>query len=372
MRLELIAIKNIVRRKQRVFFLLFTIIVAVAIVNSLYQLNTSMSSEIGNSFDRLGPNIIITVPDSNLDVSPTPLIADDYMKVYQIPERNSIAVVSPKLLDVGNVEATKALLLGVYFQFESQLKPWWSWDGQLPFKTNEVLLGRNIATELQKSVGDTLQIENQEFTITGILNVTNTDEDKVVFLPLLTLQSLKNRGQEISFIEVAALCTSCPLPDIAEQIRQVLPNTEVKTLQESVAIRQATIERIQEFMLLGSIIILLISCFIVGMTMMNYVFERKVDIGVLRAVGLRRAHVFEVLITEAVIIGATGGLLGYAVGTIMAKYITPYIISLPLTIEFNVWFGGVSVIISILLTILASLYPINKVTKLDPVDALKL
>ncbi|OEF98180.1 ABC transporter permease [Desulfuribacillus alkaliarsenatis] len=385
MRLELISIKSILRRKKRVFFLLFTIIMAVAIVNTLYKLNDSMYLEIGDTFDKLGPNIIITSSANDLDLAyggvtlpsarneGTPLIADDFMKIFSIMDADSIAAVSPKLLDIGQVNSERsAVLLGVYFQFEELIKPWWSWQGQLPFANDEVLLGSTIAKQLGKDIGEQLIIEDETFLITGILDVTGTDEDHVIFMPLLTLQDLKGHGENISFIEVAALCTTCPLPEIMEQIREVLPHANVVALQEAVEVRINTVERIQEFMLYGSVIIIVISSLVIGMAMMNYVFDRKVEIGVLRAVGLRRSHVFEVLMTEALIIGLIGGLAGYSLGTMFAKYITPYVVSIPLTIEFNLAIGGTSILTTIVITLLASLLPIYRVTKLDPVEALRM
>ncbi len=385
MRLELIAVKSIIRRKKRALFLILRIVVAVLIVNTLYQLNASMNREIGDTYDRLGPNIIITPKEAQLALSyggislPTkersgvPLIADDYMKVYQIHDRDSIAVVSPKLLDVGMVnQSVKATLLGVYFQFEEKLKPWWNWSGQLPFQEAEVLLGNKIALQLGANVNDQIAIEGKQFVVTGILDMLGSDEDHVIFMPLLSLQALKGHGEEISFIEVAALCTTCPLPEITEQIRQVLPHAEVKGLQEAVELRKNTVERIQEFMIAGSIVIIVISCLVVGMSMMNYVFARKAEIGILRAVGLRRLHVFEVLLTESVVIGLIGGIFGYLSGTLLAKYLTPFVVTLPLTIEYSGVIFGISVLVTMVLTTLASLIPIYRVTALDPVEALRL
>jgi len=385
MRLELIAIKSIIRRKKRVFFLLFTIIMSVAIVTTLYKLNDSMYLEIGDTFDKLGPNIIVTSAANDMDLAyggvtlpsarndGTRLIADDIMKIFSIEEAESIAAISPKLLDIGQVDDdSTAVLLGVHFQFEKLIKPWWSWQGQLPFANDEILLGSTIAKQLSKNIGDQLIIENETFSITGILDVTGTDEDHVIFMPLLTLQDLKGHGENISFIEVAALCSSCPLPDIMEQIRDVLPHSNVVALQEAIEVRTNTVERIQEFMVYGSIIIIIISSLVIGMSMMNYVYDRKVEIGVLRAVGLRRSHVFEVLMTEALLFGVIGGLVGYSLGTIFAKYITPFVVSIPLTIEFDLIVGTITILATIVITLLASLLPIYRVSKLDPVEALRI
>ena len=386
MRLEAIALKSIVIRRKRALFLIATLIVTVGLINIMYQLNATMEKELGDTFDKLGPNIIITSKNGEVAASyggmslpsneqqETPLIADDYMKVYQVEDRDSIAIVSPKLLETGNVEIPnkKVMLMGVYFQFEEKLRPWWRWEGELPFQNTEIMLGHEVAKQTNAAIGDQIRIEGKEFSVTAILEKQGSDEDNIVFMTLLTLQSLKERGEQISFIEVAALCTTCPLPEITQQIKGVLPHTDVKALQDTVEVRVHTVERIQEFMLTGSIVIIAIGCIIIGISMMNYVFDRNAEIGVMRAVGLRRGHVMEILMSEVLVIAVVGGVAGYVIGTIFAKYITPYVVTLPLTVSFDLPLGFLSVAVTVVLTLIAGFIPIYRVTELDPIEALRL
>ncbi len=386
MRLEVIALKSILIRKKRVLFLIATLVVAVGLVNSMYQLNLTMDKELGETFDKLGPNIMITPRNGTVSLAyggmslpveqeqETPLIADDYMKVYQIHDRDSVAVVSPKLLETGDVDILdqEIMLMGVYFQFEEKLRPWWQWEGELPFQDTEIMLGYELAKQNNLTVGDLMRIEGKEFSVTAVLDKQGSDEDQVVFMTLLTLQSLKERGEQISFIEVAALCTTCPLPEITQQIKAVLPHTDVKPLQETVEMRKHTVERIQEFMLLGSIVITVIGCIVIGISMMNYVFDRNTEIGVMRAVGLRRKHVMEILMSEVLVIAVIGGTVGYLLGTVFAKYVTPYVVSIPLSVAFDLPLGVMSVVITVVLTLIAGSIPIYRITELDPVEALRL
>lgn len=386
MRLEVIALKSILIRKKRVLFLIATLVVAVGLVNSMYQLNLTMDKELGETFDKLGPNIMITPRNGTVSLAyggmslpveqeqETPLIADDYMKVYQIHDRDSVAVVSPKLLETGDVDILdqEVMLMGVYFQFEEKLRPWWQWEGELPFQDTEIMLGYELAKQNNLTVGDRMRIEGKEFSVTAVLDKQGSDEDQVVFMTLLTLQSLKERGEQISFIEVAALCTTCPLPEITQQIKAVLPHTDVKPLQETVEMRKHTVERIQEFMLLGSIVITVIGCIVIGISMMNYVFDRNTEIGVMRAVGLRRKHVMEILMSEVLVIAVIGGTVGYLLGTVFAKYVTPYVVSIPLSVAFDLPLGVMSVVITVVLTLIAGSIPIYRITELDPVEALRL
>ncbi len=77
-------------------------------------------------------------------------------------------------------------------------------------------------------VGDLVSIYGKEFSVSGILFETGSDDDSVILMELGMLQTLLNRPDATSFIEVAALCAGCPIEDIVAQISTKLPNTEVK------------------------------------------------------------------------------------------------------------------------------------------------
>ncbi len=132
-------------------------------------------------------------------------------------------------------------------------------------------------------------------------------------------------------------------------------------------------------------IILLIAASSVANTCLMSGFERRHEIGTLLALGYPQRRVVVLFITEAVIIGVLGAVIGVALGTALSGYYTSHGLPLP---EFNAqeavmpmppvlffeWTPVVALkglIIGFFVTVLASLYPAWRSSRLDPISALR-
>src|SRR5205814_4765434 len=137
MRISTIAFANLKRRKGKAVFLTIGIAIGVGTAVALLSLSTSIKEEIGSQLDRFGANIVV-VPQSNslsLDyggVSVSSVSFDvkqlkneDAANVLDIPYRNRISIVSPKLLGAVKVDGRDVLIAGVDFESELTLKRWW-------------------------------------------------------------------------------------------------------------------------------------------------------------------------------------------------------------------------------------------------------
>jgi len=134
MRISTIAFANLKRRKGKALFLVLGIAIGIGTAVALLSLSGSIKEEIGSQLDRFGANIVV-VPQSNslsLDyggVSVSSVSFDvqqlrneDAKNALDIPYRNRISVVSPKLLGAVGVEGREVLLAGIDFKNELTLK----------------------------------------------------------------------------------------------------------------------------------------------------------------------------------------------------------------------------------------------------------
>ncbi len=112
----------------------------------------------------------------------------------------------------------------------------------------------------------------------------------------------------MSLIEVSALCKDCPIGDIVAEISERLPHAKVSAIQQSVRARTETVERLTRFSAAVSAVVLGIGALMIFTTMMGSVVERTKEIGVLRAIGFRRAHIVKGLMIEVGLISVAGGL----------------------------------------------------------------
>src|SRR5882672_5120274 len=157
MRISTIAFANLKRRKGKAVFLTIGIAIGIGTAVALLSLSSSIKEEIGSQLDRFGANIVV-VPQSNslsLDYAGVSVSSvsfdvkqlrnEDAASVLDIPYRNRISVVSPKLLGAVNVEGRDILLAGIDFESELTLKRWWHIAGRKPQNDQDIIIGYEAA-----------------------------------------------------------------------------------------------------------------------------------------------------------------------------------------------------------------------------------
>jgi putative ABC transport system permease protein len=413
MRISTIAFANLKRRKAKAVFLTIGIAIGVGTAVALLSLSASIKEEIGSQLDRFGANIVV-VPQSNslsLDyggVSVSSVSFDvkqlrneDATNVLDIPYRNRISIVSPKLLGAVDVEGRDVLLAGVDFESELTLKRWWHIAGRKPETEQEILVGYEAArslsliepvteTEAQsehashsgshqssedkfqfKIVRNRLRLGGTEHQVAGVISQTGGPEDQMIFGSLAHVQLLLNKPDQLSLIEVSALCKDCPIGDIVSQISERLPQAKVSAIQQSVRARSETIERLTHFSAAVSAVVLVIGALMIFTTMMGSVIERTKEIGVLRAIGFRKEHIIKGLMIEVAVISVLGGLLGWGAGMLASWLALPYFAETRVVFEFQPLLAITAVAAGLIIGTLSSFYPIIRASRLDPSEAVR-
>jgi putative ABC transport system permease protein len=383
MTLKDIALLNLRRRKAKAAFLLAGLLIGVTTVVALMSLVETMRADITDKLDKFGANILIVPKTENLSLTYGGLslggvsfeMEDIYEsqleKISTIRNSANVAALGPVALGVVEVNESKVLLSGVDFEAVKVLKPWWKIQGSEP-SGNQVILGAEAARSLGLGVGDAITTGGRDLTVTGIIDVTGSQDDQIIFTPLATAQGILGMEGRVSMAEVAALCKDCPIDDMVRQISEVVPGGRVMGVQSVVKGRMETLAHFQRLTLSISAVVILVGSLVVLVTMMGSVRERTREIGIFRAIGFRRSHVIRIVLLEAALVSAIAGVLGYfgGLGTTVAAL--PFFTeSADIAVHFDPILAGGSVIVSILLGLAASTYPALLAAKLDPNDALR-
>jgi len=252
------------------------------------------------------------------------------------------------------------------------------------------LVGSTIVKNLfepgEDPMGATIRIRNMPFKVVGTLepkgyDTRGSDQDDVVFIPFTTAERKLMGTKFLGSIASGFLSAESPeqMPQVVEEIQRILRQRHKlrPTQDDDFTIRnQIDIAQVQEgtseSMKLLLLAVASISLLVGGIGIMNIllvsVTERTREIGIRMAVGAKRRHILLQFLVEAVVLSAMGGLIGIGVGIAGAEAASriagwPTIISPEILV---IAFG-----FSALVGVFFGLYPANKASRLNPIEALR-
>jgi putative ABC transport system permease protein len=383
MTLKEIALKNLMRRKGKAVFVLAGLVIGVATVVAVISFVDATTRDINQKLEKYGANILIVPKTDNLTLTYGGLSLggvsfemqeirqSDLAGIHSIKNAANVAAVGPMVLGNIQVGNKRVLLSGIDFKTAGTLKPWWKVRGEFPGKQG-LLLGPEAARILSLKVGDSVNVNSRSLKITGILEPTGSQDDQLVFARLETAQSLLNKKDKVSMVEVAALCNACPIDEMVKQIAEKLPGAKVMAIQQVVKGRMETLSQLKKFSYGISAVVLLVGGLVVLVTLMGSVRERTQEIGIFRAIGFRKHHVMWIIFVEAGIVSAVAGILGYLLG-IGGTHIGLRLFSegpVP-AIPMNMELAAGAFVMAIAMGAVSSAYPALMAARLDPNEALR-
>ena len=185
-----------------------------------------------------------------------------------------------------------------------------------------VMLGQSLAAELNKHVGDEVDIESHQFRVVGIYEGANLLENSTAVMALAELQGLMDRPRQVTEFQLQLNDNVGDARQAAERLRPqiaALANAQGKPLGLAALATEeyvtgSTEVRLAHGMAISiSLIALVISSIGVLNTMIMSVFERTQEIGALRAIGWRKSRVLRMLVGESCLLSAVGGCLGVVI-----------------------------------------------------------
>ena len=251
------------------------------------------------------------------------------------------------------------------------------------------VLGKTAAQNLfeagEELVGSEIRIRNVPLRVIGVLepkgqSVTGQDQDDLVILPFSTAERkvLGTKFLGTVGIIMVATHTRHEIPAVVEDIKDLLRTRHrlhaseeddftIRTM-EDIAKTIASTSRTMMLMLMS---IASISLVVGGIGIMNIllvsVTERTKEIGLRMAVGAKRRHILLQFLIEGIIMTVIGGVLGVLAGAGAAKLLTK-MVGWPTIISWQAMVAAF--VFSIAVGLFFGLYPANKASKMNPIDAL--
>ena len=267
---------------------------------------------------------------------------------------------------------------------------------------NYISIGKELSFDLNLEVGDKISImssagiqtiignlpKQETFTINSIFDSGLADFDKnIAFINLNTLESFFNFEKKDRNLEIY-LKNPSNIETIKAKVQEIFNNEFVYTWSDmnSSLFSALKVERNVMFIILSLIIIVAAFNIISGLTIL--VKNKTREIAILKSIGVLNKSITKIFFLVGIIIGTSATLFGIFLGVMFSLYIEnlrsflsnifnislfPEEIYFLSTMPSEINPGSIFVIsiCSIIITILVSIFPAIKASKLDPVKALK-
>ena len=357
---------NLVHRPFRTIISVVAVAVEVTLILLIVGLSIGMLNDAKNRQVGIGADIMVQPPGSSLlmGVSGAPVSIKVANKLSKLPHVVAVAPVVTQLSTGGTVEVIDGIDLN---SFEAMGGPFRYIAGG-PFQDpNDVLVDDFVASSKHLKVGDSLEILNHTFRISGIVE---HGKGARKFLPIATLQDIIGAQNKASIFYV-----KLDDPNNAEAVvREIksIPGMEqygVHSLKEYLSLMTSgSIPGFSTFINVVIGISMVIGFIVIFQAMYAAVMERTREIGILKSLGAGKVYIVNVILRETLLIAVGGIILGIAISYLARIALHHEFQTLPILITPE-WLTRAT-IIAIIGSLLGAVYPALKAAQKDPIDAL--
>jgi len=325
MHFSTLILKNLMRRRGRSLLTIFGIAIGVGAVVSLVGLAGSFEKSFLDHYSGRNIDLIVQRAGTAEDRLNRGLPQDLGAELGKLP---GVKEVVGRLLDVISFrnEGLSSVLIGGW---PTDAKPLFDRLKILQGRRleagdqNQAMIGRVLAANLGKKLGNEIELYAQPFEIVGIFESPTTFENGGVIVTLSELQTLIDRPNEVSGYTIAAIhpIDDKGLADLRLRVEALAPGLEATPTADFVGnIKQVRISHAVAWLI--SAVAVIIGGIGMLNTMLMSVSERTREFGILRAIGWRPSRIMRMVLGESVLLSLAGGFLGSACGAITAKFLT--------------------------------------------------
>jgi putative ABC transport system permease protein len=354
-------VRAAVLRRGRALSALCAMIVAAGVATAMLNLYVDVQAKLRREFRNYGANIILVGKDG------ASLPADALAHVDSVVAGRG--VVAPFALVVGRTSAGQPVVVaGADFGRVRQLDRWWSVSGW-PAAPEQALVGVRAASVV--SSGNQpfdLSFQGRTIHLTSAGTVqTGGAEDSRIYLSLPDFVSWT--GLQPSTIEVAATGSPEEITAILHQLEQAVPAAEVRPVRQIIEGEARVLGKTRATLMAATALIILTAALCVLSTLMGWVFDRRRDFAIMKALGASDRLLNGFFAAEAAALGAAGAVIGFVLGIGIAAWIGRVNFHAPVAPRF----GVLPIVLagSIVVTLLSAGLPISLLRRVQPAVILR-
>jgi putative ABC transport system permease protein len=351
-----------VLRKGQAAAALAAVIVAAAAATAMLNLYVDVQTKLRKEFRKFGANIVVQSGTGGT------LMPDLVQKIASTLRGRGLAV--PFAYAVARTDKDQPIVVaGTDFAAARELNPWWSVSAW-PTADDEALVGVRAAQLLNQNSGApfTLTFQGRRLSLSPAGSVhTGAGEDSRVYISLQSFRAWT--GIEPSVIEISAFGSAQDISTTIQDLRTALPSADVRAVRQVTEGEANILGKTRSTLLWSSSFIVSIAALCVLATLMGWVFDRRRDFAIMKALGASDRLIAAFVSGEAAILGLTGGVIGFAAGFGIAEWIGRANFHAPVALRLSVL---PSVLLGCLaVTLLATLLPLRLLRAIQPAMILR-
>ncbi|GAA3302337.1 FtsX-like permease family protein [Dactylosporangium vinaceum] len=368
--------RNSSRNPRRTAITAGAVMVGIAIVTAISTIFSSLSTALGDELNKqLAADVIVLGQSSTPDVPA--VITDEQLKGLEaLPQAQTVAAAATGAVLVGDKPdfvasyvdpAAVATVLKVKAE-----------EGRIDrLGPGEFLVDRKTADARKYKLGDTIDVtfakgQHKTLTLVGISSASSVSSGGIVVDYADAREGFAFPQASQAFIAIRDGTSATGVKDAVNEVLKDNPKVQAYTKDEFISTNQQGLDSVLVIVQLLLLIALFISVLGVINTLLLSVIERTRELGMLRAVGLRRGQTWQMVTTESIVITVFGTVLGLAVGAGLGAAIVT-------ALKDVVGFGAVTLpwglmvayfFVSILVGAIAGLIPSVRAVRLNVLGAI--
>ena len=246
-----------------------------------------------------------------------------------------------------------------------------------PFAVLGARVHKELFPDQLHPLGARIRIGGDPYRVIGVMapkgQMLGFDLDDTVYLPVGRAMPMFNRE---SLMEIDLLYRAgADLDEVAQAIKQLLIRRHGHEDFTLITQKQMldSLDSMLEVLTLGVAVLGGISLAVGGvgiLTVMTIaVSERIAEIGLLRAIGAERRQILWFFLSEAIVLGGTGGLIGVVLGIALVGAVAAVFPALPVNLAGS--YVALALVLSLLIGLLAGVLPALRAASLQPLEALR-
>src|SRR5215471_4006486 len=299
-------------RKKQAASALLAVVVAAAAATAMLTIYLDVETKLGKEFRNFGANIVVEAADGK-SFSP-----ETVASIRATAGARGLAV--PFAYTVARTDKDQPIVVaGTDFQLAKRLNPWWSVSAW-PDASGQALVGVRAAAALGNANAFRVAHDGHLLPLhsAGTLR-TGAGEDSRVYISLEDFRSWT--GLNPSVVEIAANGSPEEIDALIHELQPTLPAAEVRPVRQVTEGEANILGKTRSTLLFSAAFIVLTAALCVLATLMGWVFDRRRDFVIMKALGASDRLIALLVGGEAAALALVGAGMGFACGIGIAAWI---------------------------------------------------